>query len=299
MTLPPPIERTNVVPFRRGGQRVRYRRRHPVRKLLLPFLGAVVIVGLPLWSVTWLWTTPRLALDEIRIDRGIAALDVGEPRAAASRVPSQWVREALAPLRGRNLLRLRLEDAEGRLDVHPWVKSVRLRKELPDRLRVEVLEHRAVALLHEDDALVYLDAHGHLIAPMRPEDGEVDLMLIRRAAVVASDAGDPAEESTELLADLEGALALAGEIRSTQQAWSSGLSEIEVLGEQDFRLITSELPFPLLVRAGTLEERVRRLEALVPQIIARYGRVAAVDLRFARRIIVEPFARPAAAGIHS
>ena len=70
MTLPPPIERTNVVPFRRGGQRVRYRRRHPVRKLLLPFLGAVVIVGLPLWSVTWLWTTPRMALDEIRIDRG-------------------------------------------------------------------------------------------------------------------------------------------------------------------------------------------------------------------------------------
>ena len=47
-------------------------------------------------------------------------------------------------------------------------------------------------------------------------------------------------------------------------------------------------PFPLLVRAGTLAGRIRQLESLVPQIVARYGAVAAVDLRFPLRIIVQP-----------
>ena len=70
--------------------------------------------------------------------------------------------------------------------------------------------------------------------------------------------------------------------------WHRGLSEIDILGRQDFKIFTTDLPFPLLVRGGTVEHKARRLKTLLPQIVDRYGPEAQVDLRFARRIIVQP-----------
>lgn len=277
------VEQADVLPFRPKRRGVRYRRRHPVRKLLLPFVGAVAIVGVPLWTLSWLVTTPRLALADLRVE--IVASEGDAP--ASSRVPEPWVLQTLAPLLGRNILRLALADAQAQLETHPWVQAVRLTKELPDRLHVQVVEHRAVALLHEGETLLYLDADGRVIEPLAPAEGEVDLLLISWLAGHREPSDDDEGAGADD-ADLRAALAVADELASIQARWSAGLSEVEVLGAHDFRLVTSELPFPLLVRAGTLADRIRRLEALVPQILARYGTVAAVDLRFARRIVIEP-----------
>ena len=90
-------------------------------------------------------------------------------------------------------------------------------------------------------------------------------------------------------------IALVREIEVVRPPWSAGLSEIEILGENDFRVHTTSLPFPLLIRAGTLEQKTRLLEELLPQLAGRYGNLAAVDLRFNRRIIVKPLS-PAGGG---
>jgi hypothetical protein len=39
---------------------------------------------------------------------------------------------------------------------------------------------------------------------------------------------------------------------------------------------------------------LRWLEAVLPQLLARYGQLDGVDLRFARRIVVQPAAKKAA-----
>lgn len=312
---PPPLERRNVLPFRPRDRKPRYRRRHPLAKLLLPFFGAVTVVGVPLWTASWLLVTPRLALAEVKVEPDPALVTPDGAR-ALRRVPESWVLRALEPLAGRNLLRLPLDAAQARIVSHPWAREVRLRKEPPHRLRVQVLEHRPAALLHEGEALVYVDDRGRAIAPYTAEDGEVDLLVISRppASAAAPDAvpapvqtpepaaGEAAVEIEPAVvavagddgrdAELVAALAVARELAAAQEIWFAGLSEVAILGARDFRLITGELPFPLLVHAGTLTRRVRPLEALIPQILARYGTVAAVDLRFARRIIVQPFARP-------
>ncbi|MCG8455211.1 MAG: hypothetical protein MI919_02950, partial [Holophagales bacterium] len=83
------------------------------------------------------------------------------------------------------------------------------------------------------------------------------------------------------------AVSLLQEIRQTGAPWTAGLDQVEILSTRDFRVHTKDLPFPLLVRAGTVESRSRRLEQLLPWI-SELGRLRAVDLRFARRIIVEP-----------
>ncbi|MFP5284167.1 MAG: hypothetical protein ACLGI9_00350, partial [Thermoanaerobaculia bacterium] len=60
------------------------------------------------------------------------------------------------------------------------------------------------------------------------------------------------------------------------------------LGEQDFRLHTGSLRFPLLVTRGQVGPKVKRLTELLPQLDRRYPAIRAVDLRFSRRIVVQP-----------
>lgn len=254
-----------VLPFRRSRQRVRRLRPHPLRRWVKPLAGAVVIVGAPAAAAAWLLVSPRLSLAEVVV-------------VAGERVDEGWLRRTLAPFRGRNLLRLDLGEVERRIARHPWVAGVELRKELPGRLHVEVHERRAAALLEEGDELLYVDADGRPIVPYAAADGPADLPLVSRAAGVSSAAP---------------ALALAREIAAVDPPWAAGLSEIEVLGETDCRVYTASLPYPLLLRLGTVAVKAPPFAVLRPVIDRRFGAVAAVDLRFDRRVVVEPLRREA------
>lgn len=255
----------NVVPFkRRRGPRVSRTRRHPVLRLARPLATALALVGLPVGLVLWLLVSPQLALAEVQAQEG-------------ERVSSEWIRGALEPELGHNLLLLPLQRAEQRLAVHPWVRSVALRKRLPGTLVVRIQERRAAALVRDGQGLAYLDRAGEAIAPFDPRLGLSDLPVVSR-----SEAG---------VENLRHALDMIDEIEAARPDWAAGLSEVEVLGEADFRVFTESLPFPLLVKTGDFESKARRLEVLLPQIIERYGSVAALDLRFERRIILQPSAR--------
>ncbi len=254
--------------FLRGGKAVRRSRRAVRKQRLKSLVAALLLTAGPSAAVTWLMISPRFAVRELAVVTG-------------ERVPEVWVREALAPVVGENLPRLPLAQAEQILRHHPWVRGADLRKDLPARLTVRVAERQAVALLRATDGLHYLDSAGARIAAFDPSAGRaVDLPLISVTGTMSS--GETA--------GLRSAVQLLSEIDDVEPPWAAGLSEIEVLGEEDFRIHTPQLPFPVLVRTGTLNQRVRRLEELLPHIVERFGAVAAVDLRFARRIIVKPSA---------
>ena len=235
-------------------------------RLLRPLAMALLIVGLPAMAVVWLLTSPSFALQETRF----AAFS------QSRRVPVRWVETTLQGFQGRNIWQVPLADVEMALRRHPWVESVGLRKEPPRTLVVNIVEKAEVALYRQGSELKFVDERGKVIDRYDPRAGAVDLPIFS--------GGDP-----NLL--LPGAIALLHELETAQPMWS--LSELEILGEHDFRLFVTELPFPLLVRAGTLGEKTRSLQGLLPQMRDRYEKVEAVDLRFARRIIVQPMETPA------
>jgi hypothetical protein len=84
------------------------------------------------------------------------------------------------------------------------------------------------------------------------------------------------------------ALEVAGDLGRVEPDWAAKLSRIEVLGEEDFRLHTDALPFPLLVTRGQVKEKARLFQKLLPELARRYPEIGAVDLRFSRRIVVQP-----------
>lgn len=273
------VVRTTVIPTPAGGGRVldfrrrgapppRRRRPNPLLALFRPMVTAFVLVTVPVALAAWVLTAPRFELRDVVVKGG------------SERVPSAWVLRALAPLEGGNLVLLSLADVAERLQKNPWVASVEIEKELPDRLRVEVEERRPVALLRSGSKLAYADQGGEPIAPVKTPEEEV---AARRAGLlVVSFVHAPHPEG------VAAALEVAGDLGRVQPDWAAHLSWIEVLGEEDFRLHTEALPFPLLVTKGQVGPKARRFQEILPELVSRYPKIESVDLRFSRRIVVQP-----------
>lgn len=260
----PPVPEARVLPFRRPVSAVRVRRRNPWLALGRHFAQALLLVGAPVGIALWLLVSPTFAL---------AAFEVSGNRY----VESAWVERRLAPLVGTNLFRLELESVSLLLAESPWIDGLVVEKRLPDRLEIVIAERQPVALLRSGASLAYLDARGRRIAPFDPSRGPGDLLLVSAASQGES--------------DLVGALGVEAELARVAPKWAATLSEVEVLGEGDFRLHLGALDFPLLVRAGTLGERLAQVSPLLPVLSERYGSVRFVDLRFDRRILFQPATR--------
>ena len=233
-------------------------------RLLKPFVTALLLVGVPVVAVLWVLTSPRFLLAEVQIGKTV-------------QVTTEEVAHALAPLEGRHLLALSLDDVESLLVVNPWIGGAAIRKQLPNRLVVEILERSPAALLRRNDGIFYVDRTGFVIATYDPE-GPVDLPILSVAA------------GANL--DVDSALRVAAEIEALAPRVGAGLSEIEVLGMGDFRVFSAALPFPILISAADLDPQLAKLDRLLPEILGRYPEVAAVDLRFSRQIVIQPAGGP-------
>lgn len=272
-----PAAEARVLPFRRPSSAVRVRRRSPWLVLGRHFAQALLLVGGPLALGLWLFSSPTFALARVGVDGNHF-------------VERAWVDRALAPLLGENLLSLPLPLVEEMLSSNPWVEGVTVEKRLPNELRVSLVERRPAALLREGLTLVYLDDNGRRIAAFDPTRDPL-------RDPVREPASDPLRRPNDLLlisvspatgAAPAGAFDVARELSAIAPDWAATLSEVEVLGEGDFRLYLGALSFPLLVRAGTLRERVKELERLLPRLNQRYSKLSFIDLRFDRRIIFQP-----------
>jgi cell division septal protein FtsQ len=267
-----------LLDFKRRSDPPRRKRRNPLLVLMRPLTAAVLLVALPGGLAAWVLTSPFFQLREVVVSGG------------SERVPADWVVGTLAPLEGKNLVRLPLADIAAQLRRNPWIDAVELRKELPGLLRVEVSERRPVAFLFSEGRLYYADTAGRPIVPVGSPDEarQAGLLEVRFSHPMSGGVGGVA-----------GALEVAAELGRVRPDWAGALVRIEVLGEEDFRLHTKALRFPLLVTRGQVGPKIRRLEELLPELERRYPAIAAVDLRFSQRIVVQPAAPGAAEGQRS
>ena len=249
---------------------VRRRRKSGVASLLAAAaLRALLVVALPVGVVVWLLYSPYFLIREVKVDAG-------------ARVSAAWMQENLQPLVGRHVLAVSLEGVRRRLSAHPWVASVELRRELPDRLRVSVVERQPVALLQTKDGLLFLDGEGLTIAPV--------------PSTAAGDVAGAARASTLLVlryrfpgpVPVQPALDLVAELRRAHPAWGVGVREVEILGEREYRVTTAALPYPLLLEAGTVGAAVTNLQLMLPEIERRVPAVGEADLRSPRRLVIRP-----------
>jgi len=268
MALDPDRPFSGPTPLRRPYG-VRRRKKSGVASLLAAAaLRALFVVALPVVIVVWLLYSPYFLIREVEVDGG-------------ARVSAEWMRTNLEPLVGRHVLAVSLDGVRRRLSAHPWVASVELRRELPDRLRVSVIERQPVALVAGEDGLAFLDGEGQVIAPAptaaRHEKGHhvpTDLVIIhcRFPGPVP----------------VQAALDLVAELRRAHPAWGVGTREVEILGDGEYRVTTAALPYPLLLEAGSVAPAVTSLQQMLPEIERRLPAVGEADLRSPRRLVIRP-----------
>jgi cell division septal protein FtsQ len=229
----------------------------------------------------WLVSSPVFALREVSV-------------AGEGRVSRPWIDSALADWRGDNLLLLDLREVEARLRGHRWVRAVALHKRLPDRLAVEVLEHRPVAVLVAAEHAHYVSDQGFLIAPI--EDTAEPLLVLRLDELAAKSLlrSDRALSPAGAAA-LRGALEVVSALQESALRWAGEATEVVLASDQDYRVSLRGLAFPVVVRPDTPRARIAAFDRVLPALEREVGALSFADLRFTRRIVVQP--RPPAAEV--
>src|SRR5213079_2181876 len=88
------------------------------------------------------------------------------------RLPADEVRAAAGIEPGMSIWDVDAAAAEARLAAHRWIRSARVRRELPHRVVIEVREERPLAIVALEDGRgeYYVSPHGHLFAPVGAND---------------------------------------------------------------------------------------------------------------------------------
>jgi cell division protein FtsQ len=269
--VPASVAATEVVtPFRRSAVAPKRKRASRIGKVLARLWKPALVVALPCAAGMWLLNSPSFALAEVEV-------------APSPRVPAGWVRQSLAPMAGENVLALPLAAITFRVGQHPWVEAVEIEKVLPNRLRLAVTERVPAAVVERGGMRFWAEGDGRWIA--RVEGGEATAHLPLLVERIGEPEGGAAQSP-----GVPRALALLVAVAEVEPAWTSKLARVEVLGDDDFALVSEALPFPVLFASADAAAKARHLKRLLPELVRRYEALERVDLRYSRRIVLVPAA---------
>lgn len=224
-------------------------------------MGLAIVIGVALavaYSVhRYALTTPRFALKTIEL--------VGAQRLSAARI------EELGGLeKGKNLFSLDVEQAERKILENPWVGSVRITRELPSTLKVEITERDAVAVAAIGDRLYLVTSEGEPFKQVEQGD-PTDLPVITGIGPeeLARDRGRALER-------LKAALSLIKQYEKQPSSRVNPVEEVHLSPSGDFVLtvgkdgITLELGREPFARKLAMAEEVLsnlRKKGKVPGVI--------------------------------
>lgn len=128
----------------------------------LKVASGVVLVVLTSAAVAWgvyryALTTPRFAVRKLDVQ-------------GARRLNEERVAKLAGIEIGRNIFQVDTELAERRLLTDPWVREVKLTRQLPNTLRVELSERQAVAIAAISDELYLVTQAGEPFKRLEPSD---------------------------------------------------------------------------------------------------------------------------------
>jgi cell division protein FtsQ len=176
--------------------------------------------------------------------------------------------------RGESLLTLSNYTVGRQMLKSPWVKSVNIRKDLPDTLAITIKESEPFALLEMNEHLFLVDEKGTLLEELR--GGSVPFLPVITV--------DPYREKD----GFSEALNLAKTMN--EKGFSSGRDHIEIVAHKAHELTARIDGLVVKMGAGGYEEKLGRLLQIEEDIKQMAMPVDYIDLRFAGRAIVKPAA---------
>jgi cell division protein FtsQ len=187
-------------------------------------------------------------------------------------------------IRGQHMLATSLEPWRLKLKESPWVADAALRRVLPGRIDVAILERVPIGIGRIGDDLYLVDREGTIIDAYGPNYADLDLPVISGLAAAPRDGGSLVDADRAALA----ARLLEGLVRRRDLA--ARISEIDVTDVRDAVVMLED--DTTVLRVGD-EQFLKRLESyveLAPALRERVPDMDYVDLRFDDRVYVRPVA---------
>ena len=230
-------------------------------------VAAALVLG-ALWVVDEARSSGRFAVRHIEI---VGAAHTA--KADLDRVTAQYA--------GLNLFKIDIARVQRDLGGLAWVSRIAIEKNIPDTLRIRIVERKPVALVLDGRCtgrtsapctLRYVDESGSAFADLSPRVGDDDLPLISGAA--------SAEE-------LARSVAMLAELRRTSPEIYSRVSEVHPLAPAAFAFFDRQLGTYVYASRDSLD-RWKELSEIAGVEGYAKGSIEYADLRFAGRVIVKP-----------
>lgn len=197
------------------------------------------------------------------------------------------VLEIFASDRGRSVLRVPLADRRAQIEALPWVESATVRRALPNRIEVEIVERTPIAFLRDGTDLFLIDKQGTILD--RPLAAD-----FRFPVITGINAVMPREDRARRMQMMSDFMS---QIRAVRSDAGDSVSEIDLSDPDDVQATFAGLQAPgapvsgaLLVHFGNgdFHDKFQVLLNNISQWEVAAGRVASVDLRFEREVVVNP-----------
>jgi len=178
-----------------------------------------------------------------------------------------------------NLFSVRLKEVVKRLESHPWIEQVQVRKVFPDKILIQVDERKPMAIVQLDE-LYYVDTQGEIFSPVRDRDEYNYPYLTGLSRRVLEK--DP-EEAKRLIAKALEFLRIVGQEKMPPLG---EISEIHMEAVFGIRCFTKVEGVEIRMGWEDFGEKLRRLSLIWADLRRRGLSAASIDCSDLKRMVV-------------
>ena len=194
----------------------------------------------------------------------------------------EQIRYLLAIPPGHSLLSIDLPRVGDRLSGHPFVRTVALRRLLPDTLEVTVQEQSPALVIQSHDQTLIVDAEGHVLRDFDPlQDNSLPQLVLDQHNVLSPGMRLDRDE-------IRRAFELVQSYRLSPLNETMRLRQISVSASGASVWEVEPYSFELLFGEGQITSQLVRLPHVLDYITRQGLDVQAIDLSYRNRIIVIP-----------
>ena len=183
----------------------------------------------------------------------------------------------------RNILRVSLNERKAELEQIPWVKQATVMRLLPDHISILVEERKPVAFARGVGHMELVDSGGVLLKMEGKTAEDLNYSLPVVTGISQDDPLSVRAARMNIFHDFTRDLDISGE------GISAKLSEIDLSDPEDVKALIPDRGSDVLVHFGDSDflDRFRKYEAHLTEWRAQYPKLASVDMRYERQVVLE------------
>jgi cell division protein FtsQ len=183
----------------------------------------------------------------------------------------------------RNVFSVPLAERQADLDDLPWVQHATVMRLMPDQLRIRVTERTPVAYVRHGTHIGLVDASGVLLDVPLDAPGNPQYSF---PVVTGLSADDPISTRAARVQIYQ---RFMSDLKSIGDAAAQSVSEIDISDPEDLKAVVADPKGEILVHFGAekFAARYRRFEELLPTWRQQYPKLASVDMRYERQVVLE------------